>query len=76
MFKVETRPITEHYCPNGHELLPDLWPENDRVKFCHNCGAKIEEHQVTYDAAYCASCSSPVNPTWSYRPYCGRPRNG
>lgn len=72
MFKVETRPTTERFCPNGHPTLPDLWPEHDhQVKFCHECGAPIEERQTTYDAAVCSNCNKPVNPTWNYCPYCG-----
>lgn len=75
MFKVETRPTTERYCPNGHEPLPDLWPEDDHsVKFCHICGTSIEEHPTTYDAAFCANCNSPVNPASNYCPYCGQAR--
>ena len=75
MFKVQERSITERYCPNGHEPLFDLFSETDHsVKFCRICGASIEERQVTYDAAYCANCNSPVNPTWNYCPYCGQGR--
>lgn len=77
MFRVETRRFTERYCPNGHQLLllPELFPENDhQVKFCHICGASIEEHRVTYDAAICSACNSPVNPIWNYCPYCGQGR--
>lgn len=72
MFKVETRPTTERYCPNGHPPLPDLFSEtNHSVKFCHICGTSTEEQQTTYDAAFCANCNSPVNPSWNFCPYCG-----
>lgn len=75
MFKVETRPTTERYCPQGHQPLFDLWPEGDHsVKFCHICGTSILERQVTYDAALCGICNSPVNPEWNYCPYCGQGR--
>jgi hypothetical protein len=77
MFKVETKRYTERYCPNGHQPLLDLLLEtNHSVKFCHICGTSIEEHQVTYDAALCANCNSPVNPAWNFCPYCGQGREG
>lgn len=75
MFKVEERSITERYCPNGHELLSAPFPEWDApIKFCHICGMPILERQVTYDAAICSECNSPVNPEWNYCPYCGQRR--
>ncbi len=70
MLKVKKRSITERYCPNGHERPFDLLFETDRLKFCHICGASIEERPVTYDAAYCSKCGSFVNPEWDYCPYC------
>jgi hypothetical protein len=74
-FKVKEINTVERCCPNGHNPLPDLWPEdNHSVKFCYECGASIEERQATYDAAYCANCNNPVNPTWNYCPYCGHGR--
>jgi len=77
MFKVETRPTIERYCPRGHPPLLGLWPEDAHsVKFCHICGIPIEERQATYDAAYCANCNNPINPTWNYCPYCGQGREG
>lgn len=75
MFKVETRPATERYCPNGHEpLFSPFLAKDHEVKFCHICGAPIEERQTTYDAALCANCSIPVNPDWNFCPYCGQGR--
>ncbi|KKL80836.1 hypothetical protein LCGC14_2000790 [marine sediment metagenome] len=67
----------EGYCPNGHSPLPDLLTQsNHSVRFCFLCGALIEERQVSYDAAYCSTCNSPVSPTWNFCPYCGQGRQG
>ncbi|MBA7468399.1 hypothetical protein ES707_03647 [subsurface metagenome] len=74
MFKVETRPTTERYCPQGHQPLSGSWPGANPVKFCHICGASIKEREVTYDAAVCANCNSPVSPDWDFCPYCGQGR--
>jgi len=77
VFRVEKRTTTERYCRNGHNLMPHLWPgDDDSVKFCHICGASIEERQTIYDAALCANCNNPVHPTWNYHPYCGQAREG
>jgi len=69
MFKVETRPTTERYCPNGHEPLQD-----NSAKFCHLCGSPPIIQETTYDAALCANCHKVVDPTWDYCPYCGQGR--
>jgi len=75
MFTVKKVTTLERYCPNGHEPFPDLSPEtNHSLKFCHICGASIEERQQLYDAAYCFNCNKPVDPAWDYCPYCGQGR--
>ena len=75
MFKVEQKTYTERYCPNGHEPLVGPLPEWDApIKFCHICGASIEERPTTYDAALCTNCNNPVNPQWNFCPYCGQGR--
>ena len=73
MFTVKKVTTFEGYCPNGHKPLFDLPSEtNHSVRFCHICGTSIEERVVSYDAAYCSNCNSPVNPAWNYCPYCGQ----
>ncbi len=75
MFTVKKVTTLERYCPNGHEPLPRLFPETDhQVRFCHICGALVEERQETCDAAYCSNCNKPVDPAWNYCPYCGQGR--
>ena len=75
MFRVKQLPTIEDYCPNGHTPLSDLFPQSTRlVKFCHICGAPLEERQVTHDAAYCSNCNNPVDPSWNYCPYCDQGR--
>jgi len=75
MFKVEKGTTSERYCPKGHQPIPNFSPEDDpKVKFCHVCGAPIQERQVTYDVAYCANCNNQVYPYWNYCPYCGQAR--
>lgn len=75
MFRVKQVPTIEKYCPNGHTPLPDLpSPYTRPVKFCHICGAPLEESQVTHDVAYCANCNNPVDPSWNYCPYCDQGR--
>lgn len=73
MFIVEKITTIERYCPDGHTPVPDL-PQSNNLRFCPICGASIEEHQTTYDAALCANCNNRVCPTWNYCPYCGRAR--
>ena len=75
MFTVTKVTTFEGYCPNGHTPLPDLFPlSTNSVKFCHTCGIPLKERQVTHDAAYCADCNNPVDPSWNYCPYCGQGR--
>ncbi|MBU0847371.1 zinc ribbon domain-containing protein [Patescibacteria group bacterium] len=75
MFKVREATTVEHRCPNGHNLLLNPRSENDQsVKFCHLCGASLEEQQAPYHAAYCANCNNPVYPDWNYCPFCGQGR--
>lgn len=75
MFTVKKETTTERYCPHGHEPLSELRTDDHKVKFCHVCGASIEERQSPYHAAYCSDCNSPVNPLWNYCPYCGQGRD-
>lgn len=75
MFKVETREVMDRWCSNGHSPLPDPWPSSDHApKFCHLCGAPVRQQATTCDAALCANCNNPVDPTWNYCPYCGQDR--
>jgi len=75
MFAVKRVTTVERYCPNGHILLPDLLAQSSHsVRFCYICGLSVKEKQVPYDAAYCAVCNNPVNPSWNYCPYCGQGR--
>lgn len=75
MFTVKKVPRVECHCPKGHTLPPDLFPQSSySVRFCSICGMPTEEKQITYDAAFCANCNNPVDPTWNYCQYCGQGR--
>jgi hypothetical protein len=73
MFTVRRVITVEYRCPNGHPL--EL-PVGHLLRFCYRCGLAVEAKNVPYDAPYCADCNSPVDPNWSYCPYCGRGREG
>jgi len=72
MFTVERVTTFEYYCPDGHTLAE--LNQSHRARFCYTCGLRLEERQVPYDAAYCTTCRSPVNPEWDYCPNCGQVR--
>lgn len=72
MFTVERVAAFEYHCPSGHDI-PDL-NHSPGLRFCPECGQRLDEKPVFFDAPYCTNCRSQVDPNWNYCPYCSEGR--
>ena len=63
-------------CPRGHEHenlfnFPSFRGDEDREKYCIDCGDKLITKESKGYTTHCSACNSYVGDSWAYCLHCG-----